>query len=122
MSTGVTAGVFVVGESLVDVVEREGVRTAHAGGSPFNVSFGLGRLGLPTTFATSWGDDDNGRLLAAQLATAHVETIVEAAEGGTSVATAQVDANGVARYDFDLEWTLRAIAAPTTAVFHTGSL
>ncbi|MGO4298957.1 carbohydrate kinase family protein [Leifsonia sp. RAF41] len=122
MRTAAAARVFVVGESLVDVVEREGVRTAHPGGSPLNVAFGLARLGLSTTFLTTWGDDDNGRMLAAHLATAGVDTIVERAEGGTSVATAEVGANGTARYVFDLDWALRAIAAPTTAVFHTGSL
>lgn len=122
MSRASAHSVFVVGESLIDVVEREGARTKHPGGSPLNVSFGLARLGLPTTFATSFGDDENGRMLAAHLASAGVSTIVEDAAGGTSVARALIGADGSARYDFDLRWDMRPIAVPTTAVFHTGSL
>ncbi|MFF1572608.1 carbohydrate kinase [Leifsonia sp. NPDC058292] len=122
MTADPASSAFVVGESLVDVVERGETRTTHPGGSPLNVSFGLARLGLPTTFATSFGDDDNGRLLRTHLATAGVVTIVEAADGGTSVARAQIDADGIARYDFDLHWDLPALATPETALFHTGSL
>ena len=55
--------VLVIGESVVDVVERDGTTTAHAGGSPLNVAYGLARLGLPTAFAARAGSG-TGPLLA----------------------------------------------------------
>lgn len=95
---------LVVGEALVDVVDGH----AHPGGSPLNVAVGLSRLGLATTLLARIGDDEHGRMLEEHLAGEGVRlasgTVVAGAR--TSRAVATVDAEGVATYDFDLEWRL----------------
>ncbi|ANF31929.1 hypothetical protein A0130_09805 [Leifsonia xyli] len=113
---------LVVGESLVDVVERGSSSSAHPGGSPLNVAFGLARLGVPVTFVTEFGDDAYGELLAGHLRSAGVETINRPEGKATSVATARIDADGAAGYDFSLTWELRAPAVPPAELFHTGSI
>ena len=53
--------VIVIGEALVDVVESTNGTVEHPGGSPSNVAYGLGLLGIRTALLTSIGDDDRGR-------------------------------------------------------------
>jgi len=115
--------VLVIGESIVDVVDRDGITTAHAGGSPLNVAYGLARLGLPTAFATEFGDDAYGRMIAAHLASAGVAIMRDDASSvETSVATAQIGADGSAHYTFSLHWDYAATAVPVTPVVHVGSV
>ena len=53
---------LVIGEALIDIVERDGrVTGEHVGGSPLNVAVGLGRLGRGVDFLTHIGDDPRGR-------------------------------------------------------------
>jgi fructokinase len=62
------AGVLVVGESLIDVVQRpDGTVVEHAGGSAANVAVALARLGRPVQFLTAYGDDPHGAVLARHL-------------------------------------------------------
>lgn len=112
---------LVLGEALIDaVVDAAGSRLTP-GGSPMNVAVGLARLGVPVTLATQFGDDEYGRLIAAHLAKDHVT--VDRADGRTSVARAELNADGSARYDFDIEWDRGApVTATVPAVAHTGSI
>ena len=65
--------VLVVGESLVDIVNAaDGETKEYAGGSAANVAVALARLGRPVRFATSFADDDHGRLVAEHLSSAGV--------------------------------------------------
>ncbi len=117
--------ILVVGEAIVDVVERPGgSRTEHPGGSPANVAVGLGRLGLDVVLATSIGDDAFGSLIAAHLIDAGVELgIGSRGPGRTSSAVARLDADGAATYDFDITWDPGAIEIPEAVdVLHTGSI
>ncbi|MBJ7383894.1 MAG: carbohydrate kinase, partial [Mycolicibacterium sp.] len=53
---------LVIGEALIDIVERDGTITGeHVGGSPLNVAVGLGRLGRAVDFLTHVGTDERGR-------------------------------------------------------------
>ena len=117
--------ILVVGESIVDVVERpDGTRKEHAGGSPANVAAGLGRLGLDVTLATSIGDDSYGALMRDHLAACGVEvTGASNHPGSTASAVARLDHDGAATYDFDISWDPGPIAVPDgiTAV-HSGSI
>jgi fructokinase len=126
-ATSPDATALVVGEALIDVVERaDGLREAHPGGSPANVALGLGRPGRSVALATWLGDDAEGDLVRRHLA----ESAVRVLDGNrtafrTPVATAHLDAQGVATYEFDLEWDLADAwtdepAAPV--VVHTGSI
>ncbi len=117
--------ILVVGEALVDVVERsDGSRTEHAGGSPMNVAVGLGRLGLDVTLATAIGDDAYGALIESHLATAAV-TLGAGSRGFglTSSAVAHLAADGSATYDFELTWDPGLIPVPDGVnAVHTGSI
>ena len=99
--------VLVVGEALTDVVVTGGHSREHPGGSPMNVSFGLGRLAVPVVFGTRLGADDRGRAIERHLRGAGVDIepgLLEAQ--ATSSATVTLDPSGAASYDFDVEWSL----------------
>ena len=69
--------VLVIGESLVDIVERsDGSRSEHPGGSPANVAVGLGRLGVTPVLATSLATDDLGALVRMHLAESGVRLLL----------------------------------------------
>jgi fructokinase len=116
--------VLVVGESLVDVVEKsDGSVEEHAGGSPANVAVALARLGANVEIATAYADDRLGRLLDVRFAEAGVGFAGNPhVLGHTSSAVATLDATGAASYVFDIAGEL-ALPAPTAApmLIHTGS-
>jgi len=130
----VNAPVLVVGESLVDVVDRGPAQQGsasgaerrvdrHPGGSPANVALGLARLGYDVRFATRLGRDEDGRLVREHLESDGVRltegSVVDAA---TSTATATLDAGGAATYVFDLHWDLPEVHLAGVAHLHTGSI
>ena len=60
--------VLVVGESLVDIVQRaDGTSVEYAGGSAANVAVALARLGRPVQFVTAYAADARGAVLARHL-------------------------------------------------------
>ena len=106
-----------VGESLVDFTpvtaagRLDGFRV-HPGGSPYNVSVGVARLGHPAAFAGRLSADLFGRLLSWHLAENGVATHL-AVGGGEPTALAFVaGGEGEAAYDFRLEGTAAAALAP----------
>jgi fructokinase len=116
--------VIVVGEALIDIVESDTGTIEHPGGSPANVAYGLGRLGVSTGLKTAIGEDRHGRLIREHLNSAGVQLL----QGSTSLdrtatATATLAADGSASYEFDIRWDLTQ-AAPgfLPKVFHTGSI
>lgn len=116
---------LVVGESLVDIVlGPDGRATEYAGGSAANVAVALARLGRPVRFATSWGDDERGALLADRLEQDGVQLAADPhAIGHTSTAVATIGPDGHATYDFDLDWRFHPVEAGLDAhVVHTCSL
>ena len=117
--------VLVIGEALVDVVQRAGRDPEpFAGGSPFNVAVGLARLDVPTVLAAQIGADRFGDGLRWQAGDSQV-TVVELAPvpERTSTARATIADDGSASYDFDLTWNPAELPDPAafTAV-HVGSL
>ena len=118
--------ITVVGESLVDVVARQGHDglTVHPGGSPANVAVALSRLGQRTALVTQIGADDYGALIRTHLENNGVEVIIAGPAGRpTSRALAALDARGAASYEFDLSWDVRGLRlAEGTAALHIGSL
>jgi fructokinase len=118
----------VIGEGLVDVVQRSSGIEAHVGGSPLNVAVGLARLGHPVQFVGRYGRDAYGESLAAHLRASSV-MLPQAPDGlPTSVATALVDDDGAATYTFDLAWELPGLGERLpfmlqgTTLLHTGSI
>lgn len=126
-TTGTPERALVIGEALVDVVERpDGRREEHPGGSPANVALGLGRLGRRVDLLTWLGIDADGDLVRRHLETSGVHVLAgNRSAVRTPVATARLDAAGVASYDFDLEWDLPDAwdeDPGDPVVVHTGSI
>ncbi|HKS00930.1 MAG TPA: PfkB family carbohydrate kinase, partial [Arthrobacter sp.] len=118
----------VIGEGLVDVVQRNSGIEAHVGGSPLNVAVGLARLGHPVQFVGRYGRDAYGESVAAHLRASSVMLPLAPDALPTSVATALVDADGAASYTFDLAWELPGLGdrlpfmLQGTTLLHTGSI
>lgn len=56
--------IYAVGETILDIIFRDGEpQTARPGGSSFNASITLGRLGAPINFISEMGDDRVGDLI-----------------------------------------------------------
>jgi fructokinase len=117
--------VVVVGEALVDVVvPTEGEPTSAVGGSPLNVAVGLARLDVPALLITRVGDDEHGRWVAEHVAESGAELAATSVVPGsrTSTATAHLDEEQAARYEFDLVWDLDHHVLPEARALHVGSL
>ena len=116
--------VVVIGEALIDVVERGGTRVEHPGGSPANVALGLGRMGVRTALLTCLGRDERGDAIVDRLAGSGVRVLGDSfSVDRTSTAAATVDADGQASYVFDVMWSLPAEPLPSTPrILHTGSI
>jgi len=115
--------VLVIGEALIDIVERDSGLEEHVGGSPLNVAIGLARLNVDVTFATEFAADRHGELIGAHLADAGITTVQTADATRTSTARARIGADGSASYSFDLDW--RFAQPPASAGFsvvHVGSI
>ncbi|MGY4643528.1 carbohydrate kinase family protein [Cellulomonas sp. URHB0016] len=125
MSTDARA--LVVGEALIDVVERaDGTRREHPGGSPANVALGLARLGRRADLLTWLGHDVEGDTIRRHLGASGVHVLTgNRSAARTPTATAHLDAAGTATYEFDLEWDLPDAWDEDEGdplVVHTGSI
>ncbi|KAE8765660.1 carbohydrate kinase family protein [Georgenia thermotolerans] len=118
--------VLVVGESLVDIVRAAGAEPSHRpGGSPLNVAVGVARLGVPAALHTRIGSDSHGRAILDHLRASGVElTAASMVNGHTSTARADIDPDGAAKYEFDLDVSLAPVdeAARDVRWIHAGSI
>jgi fructokinase len=116
--------VVVVGEALIDVVTSPEGTSEYVGGSPANVAYGLGRLGINTGLLTAIGDDERGAAIERHLHSAGVTLLPGSYSlGRTASATATIAPDGSASYDFDITWALEPVApAYVPKVLHTGSI
>jgi len=118
--------IVVIGEALVDVVDRgDGAPQPHVGGSPLNVATGLARLDVPVQLGATIGSDEHGTRIRAHLLDNGVE-LVELAPpaAASSVALARLDTEGAASYEFRIIWAPERVPPlPSGAcALHTGSL
>lgn len=116
-------GALVIGEALIDRVERRGA-VEHVGGSPLNVAVGLARLGRHVDFLTHIADDESGQRIAADLKSSGVQLVPGSVSAErTPAAVATIADDGSAAYTFDLQWRLSGTpeVAPPLLV-HTGSI
>ncbi|ALV45212.1 ribokinase [Arthrobacter alpinus] len=116
--------VVVVGESLTDVVISSDGTSEHPGGSPSNVAYGLGRLGVATGLLTALGNDERGATIEAHLRSAGVTLLPGSySQNRTSSATATLAEDGSANYNFDVIWDVDPVdPASVPKVLHTGSI
>jgi len=116
---------LVIGEALIDIVERDGELIGeHVGGSPLNVAVGLARLGRGVDFLTHIGDDARGHRIADYVTGAGADLVAGSVTAGrTPTALAALDESGKAQYTFDIDWQLSGtpeVSPPLVA--HTGSI
>jgi fructokinase len=101
--------IIVCGEALVDLfVGRptpDGIPTeAVAGGSPYNVALGLGRLGSRVGFLSTIADDAFGDFLTLRLAEAGVDMrFVRRIPSSTTLSVVATSATGEPHYTFHAE-------------------
>ena len=99
--------IVVTGEALVDrVTTSDGDVTDALGGAPYNVARALARLGVATEFAGTVSTDALGDDLTAELERDGVSLQrVQRVTAPTTLALADVDDRGTARYEFVLDGT-----------------
>jgi fructokinase len=100
--SAVDGTVVVTGEALIDLVlARDGSLDGHPGGGPYNVARTIGRLEQPVSYLGRLSTDGFGRRLRLELEDDGVslESIV-ATDAPTTLALAELDASGAARYQF----------------------
>ena len=125
--------VVVAGEALIDLIVRpDGEIVPITGGSPFNSVRAIGRLGVPASWIGGLSSDRFGRMLEASLAADGVgRDQVQRTDLPTTLALAEVGADGAASYRFYTEGTsapsvlpgsLMGGIAPSARAFLTGSL
>lgn len=116
--------VIVVGESLIDRVISDLETVEHPGGSPANVAYGLGRLGVDTALLTSLGNDRYASTIEKHLHSAHVELLPGSkGYGESATATVTLASDGSAHYNFNIRRDLPPFTSTTLPrALHTGSI
>ncbi|TJZ51087.1 carbohydrate kinase [Streptomyces piniterrae] len=115
--------IVVAGEALIDLVPSPQDPPANGqlpallprrGGGPYNTAVALGRLGSPTAFCSRISTDTFGEALLRGLRTAGVDTsLVQRGGEPTTLAMADISADGSAGYGFYVEGTAdRLFALP----------
>ena len=126
--------ILVGGEALYDLVvgdDGDDLR-GHPGGGPFNTARTIGRLGRPVAYLGRISSDRFGHRLEALLRDDRValDCVVRTDEP-TTLALAEVDRDGVARYRFYSDGTAapgrtaedaRAVLPPEVEIRHVGTL
>ncbi|HEY4097449.1 MAG TPA: carbohydrate kinase [Baekduia sp.] len=105
---GTERTIVVAGEALIDLVPagEGGMLSAHAGGGPFNVARAAARLGAPVSFLGRLSTDRFGVTLRAALAADGVGLATAVAtDAPTTLAVAEVGADGAADYRFYADGT-----------------
>jgi fructokinase len=118
------AGVLVVGEALVDIVQRaDGSSLEYPGGSAANVAVALARLGRPVELLTAYADDERGAVLARHLNQAAVGLVGDPFSlDRTATALAALADDGSASYTFDIDWRLNPVPDVSPVAVHACSL
>ncbi len=95
--------IYAIGETLLDIIFRDGQpQTAKPGGSMLNTVVSLGRMSLPVSFISEYGNDNVGDLIADFLVDNGVDLsfVHRYEEGETALALAFLDEKNDAHYTF----------------------
>lgn len=101
--------ILVCGEALIDLFIGVGSATglpaeAVAGGSPFNVAIGVGRLGRPAAFLSTLSEDAFGAFLANRLTEAGVDlSLLRRCPKRTTLSVIATGPTGEPQYSFYTE-------------------
>ncbi len=98
---------WVVGEALMDLIPISGGdRVPIVGGGPANTAKAVARLGYSSFFIGGISSDGYGKAIEEELLSSGVDlSLVYRGDETTALAIATIDANGLAKYDFELEGT-----------------
>lgn len=112
--------ISVIGEALVDlVITPDGTVDAKLGGGPYNTARACGRLGAGVRFVGAISVDRFGSMLTQQLVDDHVDVAsVVSVEASTTLAAAELSADGAASYRFYITGT----SAPALDVIEPSAL
>lgn len=110
--------ITVIGEALVDIiVDPQGEVTSVVGGGPLNTARTVARLGLASNFLGGVSTDPFGQRIMRLLAEDGVVLGLGQQVGEpTTLAIAEIDANGAATYRFMLDGTSAAAVTPEMAL------
>ncbi|WP_114944508.1 carbohydrate kinase family protein [Microvirga calopogonii] len=98
--------ILVCGEALIDLFIGASNPTgfpaeAVAGGSPYNVAIGIGRLGRPSAFLSTLSEDVFGSFLAEKLAESGVSSAyLQRCPNHTTLSVVATNASGQPQYSF----------------------
>ena len=95
--------IYTIGETLFDIIFKDGQPQAgKAGGAMLNSSVSLGRIGLPVSLISEYGDDDIGRIIDKFLVENGVSTSFSDhfKQGNTALAIAVLNERNDASYTF----------------------
>jgi fructokinase len=105
--------IYAVGETILDIIFK-GVepRTARPGGSAFNASITLGRLGAPINFISEMGKDKVGDMILDFMEENGVKTnyVSRYPQGQTAIALAFLNKNSDAEYEFYKDYPAQRLA------------
>lgn len=102
--------IVVAGEALIDLAPRGELLLPLAGGSPYNVAVGLGRLGRTTRYLGGLSRDAFGERMADRLAAEEVDlTLAPRFDEPSTLAVVHLDRQGRATYGFYLDGTAAAL-------------
>lgn len=95
--------IYAVGETILDIIFRDGQpQAAKPGGSSFNASISLGRLGAPITFISEMGSDKVGDLIQDFMESNGVDAglVSRYQKGKSAIALAFLNHRSDAEYEF----------------------
>ncbi len=104
--------IYGIGEALVDIIFKDNQpQAAKAGGSVLNSVVSMGRMALPVSFISEYGQDDVGMLIDNFLKDNGVDTscVHRYKNGTTSLALAFLDENNDAHYTFYKDYPARRL-------------
>ncbi len=106
--------IVVAGDALVDLIVRpSGEIVPVGGGGPYNSVRAIARLGVPTAWIGGLSSDRFGRMLEAGLAEDGVGLdLVQRTDNPTTLALAELGADGSAAYRFYIEGTSAPAVLP----------
>ena len=105
--------IYAVGETILDIIFKDGqVMAARPGGSSFNASITLGRLGAPITFISEMGQDRVGDMIQDFLHENGVDSdyVSRYAEGQSALALAFLNQKSDAEYQFYKDYPHQRLA------------
>ncbi len=105
--------IYAVGETILDIIFREDQpQTAKPGGSSFNASITLGRLGAPITFISEMGNDQVGDLILRFMKENGVDThcVARYIEGQSAISLAFLNDRSDAEYMFYKDYPFQRLA------------